>query len=98
REIEGAGEREGTPDLRRAMRPPVDLENVVVEVLDAEAEASHAHLADRGQLALGERDQLALERDLLGVLPRRHRGEASDETLELLGRQERGRAAAKVDE
>ena len=57
--------------LGRAMRAAVQLEDVVVEVLDAEAEPRHAQVADRGELALGQRAGLALERDLLGRCPRR---------------------------
>src|SRR4029450_13288459 len=88
----------GLLDLARAVRPAVDLEDVVVEVLDAEAEARHAHLPDRGELALGQRAGLALEGDLLGARPRRERAQPSHEALELLRREEGRRAAAEVDE
>ena len=57
----------GANDLRRAMRAAVQLEDLVVEVLDAEAEPRHADAADRRELGFGQRARLALERDLLGV-------------------------------
>ena len=63
----------GLLDLRRAVRAAVELEDAIVEVLDAEAEARDAQLADRRQLGFGERAGLALERDLFGVRPRRRR-------------------------
>src|SRR5690606_30379589 len=68
------------------------------EVLDAEAEPRDAEAPDRLQLRLRERARLALERDLLGRVPRGDRGETPDERLELARREERRRAAAEVDE
>ena len=53
------------------MRAAVDLEDAVVEVLDAQAQARDAHLADRLQLVLGQRARLALEGDLFRLVPRR---------------------------
>ena len=44
------------------------------------------------------RARLALERDLFGVVPRAARVQPADESLQLLRRQERRRAAAEVDE
>ena len=41
-------------DLRRSMRAAVQLEDAIVEVLDAEAEARDAQLADRGELGFGD--------------------------------------------
>ena len=66
REAERPRDRVGAVDFRRAVRPAVGLENRVVEVLDAEAEARDADLADGRELALAERARLALEGDLLG--------------------------------
>ena len=80
------------------MRAAVQLEDAIVEVLDAEAEARDAHLADRGELGFGDRAGLAFERDLFGAVPRAVRIEPADEALQLLRRQERRRAAAEVDE
>ena len=54
-------------DLRRAVRAAVQLENPIVEVLDAEAEPRDAELAERGELGIGERARLALEGDFRGL-------------------------------
>ena len=43
------------------MRAAVDLENVVVEILDAEAQPGDANLADGAELLLGQRSGLAFE-------------------------------------
>ena len=89
----------GAVDLRRAVRAAVELEDVVVEVLDAEAQPRDADVADRLELGLGQRARLALEGDFLGAVPRRdRRSAASTRPLELLRREERRRAAAEVDE
>ena len=45
REVERARERDRPDDLRRAVRAAVELEDAIVEVLDAEAEARDAHAA-----------------------------------------------------
>ena len=52
REVERARELVGRADLRRAVRAAVDLQDAIVEVLDAQAQARDAHLADRRQLVL----------------------------------------------
>ena len=63
----------GAEDLRRPVRAPVELEDLVVEVLDAQAETRDADAANGGQLGLGQRARLALERDFLRVAPRASR-------------------------
>ena len=88
----------GLADFRRPMRASVQLENAVVEVFDAEAQARDAEPPDHRQLALGQRARLALEGDLFGLVPRRHRAQALHQPLELLRRQKRRRAAAEVHE
>ena len=60
----------GAKDFRRAMRAAIQLEHVVVEILDAQAETRHAEIADDGELALGERAGLAFERHFLRGVPR----------------------------
>ncbi len=89
---------EDAVDLRRAMGTSVDLENAVVEVLDAETEAGNAELTDRGQFALAERPRLAFERDLGGAAPVGSRRQAPHQALQLRGRQERGGAAPEIHE
>ena len=88
----------GAEDFRRSVRAPVDLEDVIVEVLDAEAETRHAHLANGGELGFGERAGLALERDFLGRCPRRDGRQPLHESAQLPHRQKRRRAAAEVHE
>ena len=80
------------------MSPAIQLENVVVEILDAQAEAGDADAVNGRQLALGERAGLALERDFLGMAPAAGGGEPADELLELTHRQKRRRAAAEINE
>ena len=57
-------------DFLGHMRPAVDLEDGVVEVLHAQAQTSHADLADGLELGLAESSRLALEGDLLWLLAR----------------------------
>ena len=85
-------------DLRRAVRAAVQLENPIVEVLDAEAETSDAEIADDPELGFGERAGLAFERDLGGAAPVGPGRQPRNESLQLRRRQERRGAAAKVDE
>ena len=77
------------------MRASVQLENAVVEILDAETEAGDPELADHGQLVFGQRTRLALERNFLGLVPRRDGAQACDEPLKLLRRQERRRLSQR---
>src|SRR6185295_17713073 len=98
REVERASGAIRLADFRRAMRAAVDLEDAVVEILDAEAQTRDAHSPDGGELRVGQRARLALEGDFFGRRPRRHRGEPADQALELLRREKRRRAAAEVHE
>ena len=56
-------------DFLGAMRAAVDFEDVIVEVLDAQAQARHAQILDHLQLAFGERARLAFEGDFFGLVP-----------------------------
>ena len=98
RETDGTRVAVRPEDLCGAVRAPVQFQDVVVEMLDAETEPRDAHPANRAELRLGERPGLALERDLARGRPRRDRRQAINETLELPDRQERRRAAAEIDE
>jgi hypothetical protein len=55
------------------VRAAVDLQDVVVEILDAQAEARDSQVFDDLEFAFGERSGLALEGDLLGFIPRQQR-------------------------
>ena len=85
-------------DFGRPVRAAVQLEDAIVEVLDAQAEAGHAHPADGRQLGFGERAGLAFERNFARRRPGARCGEPRDETFELSRGQERWRAPAEVDE
>ena len=97
-EAGGADEGPGAVDLGRAVRAVVGLEDVGVEVLDPQAQARDAEVAQQLDLALLQGAGLALERDLLGRGPGQARAQPAEELLELLAREVRGRAAAEVDE
>ncbi len=66
------------------MRASVSLQHVVVEVFDAEAEPGHTDLLQRLELRLSQGAGLALEGDLLGVLPTHVPVESFDQVVELL--------------
>ncbi len=80
------------------MGAAVQLEDPVVEVLHAEAQAGHPDAADGRELGLRDRARLALERNLVSRAPRAVRRHPRDERFELAGRQERRRTAAEIDE
>jgi hypothetical protein len=80
------------------MGTAIGFEDVVVEVLDPQAKAGHAEPANYRELGLGERPGLALEGNLLRGVPRRYRGEAFDQPLELLRGQEGRRTAPEIHE
>ena len=88
----------GAVDFGRLMGAAVVAEDVVVEMLDAEAQPRNADFAERVNFGLGERARLAFERDFLGGVPRDVRPQAIDEPFELARAKKRGRAAAEIDE
>ena len=87
----------GAVDLLLQMRPAVVFENLRIEILDAQAEARDAQLAQRFQLVLLQRARLALERHFLGPVPRQRGLEPLHQAAQLVGAEVRGRAAAEVD-
>ena len=80
------------------MGAAVDFENVIVEVLDAEAQPRDAEIANRLELVVGERAGFGFERDFLRRVPWEQTLHPVGEELQLIGRQIAGRAAAEVDE
>ena len=80
------------------MGPAVDLQDVVVEVLDAEAQARDANLPDGLELVVRQRARLAFERHLLRLVPAQDRLHPVGQVLELRLGQVGGRAAAEIDE
>ena len=98
RELQLAGEMVGAADLARAVGPAVDLQDVIVEVLHAEAQARDANLPDDLELVVGQRAGLAFKRHLLGLVPAQDRLHPVGQVLELRLGQVGGRAAAEIDE
>ena len=88
----------GPEDFRRQVGPAVDLEDFVVEVLDAQRDAGDADLLERLHLFEAHRPRLALEGDFLGRLPRQVFAQAVVQRAELLGTQIRRGAPAKIGE
>ena len=73
REAEVARPAEGAVDFVFEMCPAVELQNLRLEVLDAEAQPRDAELAERLELVLLQRARLALEGDFAGCVPRHDR-------------------------
>ena len=80
-----AGVGVGAMDLLGAVGAAVDLQDVVVEVLDAQAEPGDSEVPDRLELVVGEGSGLALERDLLGLVPGQQALHSLGEEAELFG-------------
>jgi hypothetical protein len=68
--------------------PTVQLQDLITEVLDPEAQARDAQAANCRELRLGQRARFALERDLLRLVPRRDRFQPADQSFELTRRKE----------
>ncbi len=88
----------GPDDFRRLVGPAIDRQNLVIEMLDAQAEPGHADLLDRLELGFLERARLAFEGDFPGRVPVPVVVDPLDQALELCIAQVRRRAAAEVDE
>ncbi len=67
------------------MRPPVDLQDVVVEVLDAEREASDAEFADGAELVVGEGPGFALKGDFNRLVPGQQTLHSLGQVAKLIG-------------
>ncbi len=83
RKVQRPGELIGPEDFGRAMGAAVDLENPIVEVLDAKAEPRDAHVANGRELALRESAGLALKRHFLSGVPGAHRLQTPDKSFKL---------------
>src|SRR6185295_18941955 len=70
RESDGASEIVDAADFLRAVRAAVQFEDRVVKILDTDGEARDAQLENGAEFLFGDGARLALERDLLGVVPR----------------------------
>ena len=87
-----------TEDFGRPVGPSASLQDVVVEVLDAQAQARRAQGLDRFELALLQRARLTLEGHFPSVVPRPMLINRSDQTLELRAAEKRRRASSEVNE
>src|SRR5262245_16285977 len=82
--------------LSRKMGAAVSRQNVVIEMLDAEAQSRDADLFQRFELRFAERARLALERDFFGVLPTHMPVESVHQRAKLLFADVGRRAAPEV--
>src|SRR5580692_765209 len=80
------------------MRPAVDLQNVVVEILDAQAEARDSQIPDRLKFAFREGSRFALEGDFFGLVPGQQALHALDQARKLPRGNVRWCAPSKVNE
>src|SRR5215472_1733732 len=80
------------------MSSAVHFEDVVVEMLDAQAETGDAERADRLELGLGQRAGLALEGYFFGFVPRQQPLHCLHQPGELPRRNVRRSSAAEVNE
>src|SRR5262249_3077758 len=96
-EADVAGPAVSAVDLLFEVGPAVEFEDRRLEVLDAEAEARHAHLAQRFELVPLQRAGFAFECHFPRSIPRPYRFEASHQVAELVRAKIRWRAPAEVD-
>ena len=67
------------------MGAAVDLEDMIVEVLNPQAQTGDAEVPNGAQLVVGERAWFAFKRDLLGVIPGQQPLHAVGKELQLVG-------------
>ena len=80
------------------MSPAVQLQDLIVEVLDAKTQPCHTQPTNHRQLRGRQCARLTLECNLLGLVPAGLRGQPCHEALELTGREKRGRASTEIHE
>src|ERR1035437_1727384 len=98
RKPDGARELVRYVDLLRAVGAPVSLQDLLVEVLNSQAEAGDAHLLEDLQLPLGDGSGFALESDFLRLIPGQQPLHGVHQVAELASRDVGRRAAAEIDE
>src|SRR5207248_1876468 len=92
------GPRVGAKNLRGQVSPAIGFQDLVIEVLDAQAQPSNAESLQCFQLVLLQCAGLALKRHLLRVFPGEQRLYLFEQPAQLVSAEEGGRAAAEVDE
>ena len=85
------------PDLRTSVGAAVNLEDVVIEVLHAEAQPRDADLAQHLEFLLAQCARLALESDLLRLVPRQQLLHTVGQVAELILGEVRRCAASKIN-
>ena len=78
------------------MRPAVAAEDLVVEILDADAQPRNAQVVQGVQLFVGQRAGLRFEGDLFDLIPGKVFLQSREKPGQLLDGEERRRAAAEV--
>ena len=81
-----------------AMGAAVDLKDVIVEILHAQAQTRHADLVQRLQFLIRQRARLALEGHLLHLVPGQQRFHAVREMKQLAAGKVTRRAATEINE
>ena len=97
RETEVAGPTVRAIDLFFEMCPTVVLEDLGLEVFNAQAEPRNSHLTERFQLVLLQRPRFALKGDLRCPVPGHDFFQACHQPAELRGAQVGRRPAAEID-
>jgi hypothetical protein len=87
----------GNPSSRAMMRPTVDLEHMIIEILNTQAQSRHAHLPDRLEFVIGQGSRFTFERDLLHLVPGQDRLHSIGQELQLVDREIGRRAATEID-
>ncbi len=97
-EADRSGVSVGPVDLAGEMCPAVGPQNLVVEMLDPQAQPGDPQFVDCLQLLSVERARLAFKGHLLGLVPGQEAFHSGHELPESRRREKRGRAAAEIDE
>ena len=80
------------------MSPTVDLQNGVVEMLDAQTQSSDTHFSDGPELVVGECSRFGFEGDFCRLIPRKQTLHALGQIAELVRRQVARSPSTEVDE
>ena len=98
RKSDGTGKVVGAADFFRAVGASVALEDVIVKILDPQAEAGDAQILDGLQLGFRQGAGLALEGDFLGFIPRQQLLHSIHDPRDLARGNVGGRTASEINE
>ena len=88
----------GPAHFFRAMRPTIDLENVVVKVFNTQTQARHPDIFNRRELARIQGSRFTLKGHFLGIVPWKNGFHSVSQLSQLLRREIRGRPSTKINE